>query len=80
MKFAERLRITEGHKSTQGKLGLYPTLYTQYPNYPPQDVITWGADAIWYMQPYDTKFKVNYGKFKPYFWKHPDCKHVIPCN
>ena len=58
----------EGHKGTMGKIGLYPPLYTQYMNYAPQDVVTWGADAITYMDPKDIKFKAYDGEFKPYFW------------
>jgi len=56
---------------TGGKLALYPPLYTQYMNYPPQDVVTWSADAITYMNPMDVDppgQKVFNGKFHPYFW------------
>lgn len=51
-----------------GKLSLYPPLYTQYMNYCPQDVVTWNADAITYMDPEDVKFRVIDGPFQPYFW------------
>ena len=61
----------EGHRATPGKIALYPPLYTQYMNYPPQDVITWSADAITYMDPEDVALsgKAYDGKFRPYFWQ-----------
>ena len=59
----------EGHRSTPGKIALYPPLYSQYMNYPPQDVVTWSADAITYFDPADVQFQANDGKFKPFFWK-----------
>lgn len=65
-----RLWLEEGGSET-GKLALYPPLYTQYMNYPPQDVINWSADAITYMDPKDVDppgQKVFTGKFQPYFW------------
>jgi hypothetical protein len=65
-------------RGTPGKLGLYPPLYTQYQNYPPQDVVTWSADAITYMDPKDVQFSVNKGKFKPYFWKDGVSRTLIP--
>ena len=60
----------EHSRTGAGKLSLYPPLYTQYMNYPPQDVVTWSADAITYMDPNDVKFKAYPigEKFKPYFW------------
>jgi hypothetical protein len=58
----------EGHRATRGKVSLYPPFYTQYMNYPPQDVVTWSADAITYMDDEDVKFKAYDGKFRPYFW------------
>lgn len=59
----------EHSRTGAGKLSLYPPLYTQYMNYPPQDVVTWSADAITYMNPLDVKFKAyDDGKFHPYFW------------
>ena len=36
-----------------GKVGLYPSLYTQYYHYPPADIVTWSADAITYMDKED---------------------------
>ena len=61
---------TEGHRATRGKIFLYPPLYTQYMNYPPQDVLLWSADAITYMDPKDVQFKAYEigSKFRPYFW------------
>jgi hypothetical protein len=61
----------EGSRTGTGKLALYPPLYTQYLNYPPQDVVNWSADAITYMDPKDVSppgQKVFDGKFHPYFW------------
>jgi hypothetical protein len=56
-------------RTSAGKLALYPPLYTQYMNYPPQDVVVWSADAITYMDDKDVQFKVfDDGKFHPYFW------------
>jgi len=64
------------HSSTTGaKIGLYPPLYTQVYNYTPQDILTWGADAITYMHEKDVKPNIpysNWGKFKPYFWQDGD--------
>lgn len=59
----------EHSRTGSGKLSLYPPLYTQFMNYPPQDVVNWSADAITYMNPEDVKFKAYDGKFRPYFWK-----------
>lgn len=59
----------EHSRTGAGKLSLYPPLYTQYLNYPPQDVVMWSADAITYMDPKDVEFKAYSGKeFRPYFW------------
>lgn len=59
----------EKTRRTSAKLGLYPPLYSQYLNYPPQEIVTWAADAITYMDPEDIKFKAyDDGKFHPYFW------------
>lgn len=59
----------EHSRTGSGKLSLYPPLYTQYLNYPPQDVVNWSADAITYMDPRDVQFKAyDDGKFHPYFW------------
>lgn len=61
--------------STRAKVGLYPPLYTQVFNYCPQDVITWGADAITYMYEKDVSPDVpysNWGTFKPYYWQDGD--------
>lgn len=61
--------------STRAKLGLYPPLYTQVFNYCPQDVVTWGADAITYMSEKDVspnKPYSNWGAFKPYYWEDGD--------
>jgi len=60
----------EDHRRTSGKLGLYPPLYTQYMNYPPQVIVNWSADAITYMDPADATGKDYTGKFHPYFWKN----------
>lgn len=58
------------HRSSYGKRGLYPPLYTQYYNYPPCDSILWGADAITYMDDEDLNFKFLYSKkFVPHTWK-----------
>lgn len=67
MEFSFKLWF-EHSRTGAGKLALYPPLYTQYLNYPPQDVVTWSADAITYMDPKDVAFKAMDGKFKPYFW------------
>lgn len=68
--FKNWLIFQEGHHVTVGKMGLYPSFYHQWYNYPPQDVITWSADAITYMDPKDVEFKFLYTKkFQPYFWK-----------
>lgn len=59
----------EHSRTSAGKLSLYPPLYTQYMNYPPQDVVNWSADAITYMDPKDVAFKAyDDGKFHPFFW------------
>lgn len=59
----------EKQRRTASKLGLYPALYSQYMNYPPQEVILWGADTITYMDPADIAFKAyDDKKFHPYFW------------
>jgi hypothetical protein len=61
----------EKQRRTSGKLGLYPPFYTQYMNYPPQEVLLWSSDAITYMDPRDIEFKAyDDGKFHPYFWKN----------
>jgi hypothetical protein len=67
--------LLEHSSSSRAKVGLYPPLYTQVYNYCPQDVITWGADAITYMHEKDvnpTAPYSNWGKFKPYFWQDGD--------
>lgn len=50
---------------------IYPPLYTQYMNYPPQVIATWTADALVYLDPRDVSCKpyAYDGKFKPYIWK-----------
>lgn len=60
----------EHSRTGSGKLSLYPPLYTQYLNYPPQDVVMWSADAITYMDPKDVEFKAfnDPKEFHPYFW------------
>jgi hypothetical protein len=61
----------EHSRTGAGKVSLYPPLYTQYMNYPPQDILTWSADAITYMDPEDVALsgKAYEGKFRPYIWK-----------
>lgn len=60
MNFKEWFVLNE-HKATQGKSGLYPSLYTQYYNYTPSDIVTWSADAIVYMDPEDIPQKIVSG-------------------
>jgi hypothetical protein len=63
----------EHSRTGAGKVSLYPPLYTQYLNYPPQDILTWSADAITYMNPEDVALSGKAypigDKFRPYFWK-----------
>jgi hypothetical protein len=72
LNFKEWLLAEHGSSTgTRAKIGLYPPLYTQVFNYCPQDVITWGADAITYMSEKDVNHKKPYsyeGKFIPYYW------------
>lgn len=59
--------------ANSGKVGIYPSLYTQYYHYPPCDSITWSPDAITYMDTEDLKFNFVYSKkFVPHTWKTID--------
>ena len=74
-----KLREGKGYVDAGRPGGLYPSLYTQYYNYPPADIVNWSADAIVYMDPEDIPHKVvdgyyakiirksvgNYGKGEP---------------
>ena len=75
--------LVEHGRTGSGKLSLYPPLYTQYLNYPPQDVINWSADAITYMDPADVKeggravTPVDSKTFKPYYWHDQVNKQLV---
>lgn len=51
MDFARWLTLTEDAGSPSSKQLLYPLSYGGIGVYPPGDVITWGADALTYMDP-----------------------------
>lgn len=55
--------LMEHSSTTKGKNGLYPSLYTQYYNYPPADIVNWSADSITYMDKDDVPQKVVDGYF-----------------
>jgi len=65
--FHQFLTLVEGHRNA-GKTGLYPLGYDGIGNYPPADIITSAADAIYYLS-VDDRF-ASWWEGKPFSIDH----------